>query len=107
MACRATKWKEPWHSSTGRCHGAEQASATGTGDLPHQPLDLQMQSKGLGAGTLQGLPGGKQAEVRPPLALGSHLGTSSTYSRSSGTTVQSDSLGRPLKCHPQHRTNLA
>lgn len=74
-----------------------------------------MQSKGLGAGTLQGLPGGKEAEVRPPLALGSHLGTSSTYSRSSGTTVQSDWAGlstatlstgliwpdsRPYKRHP-------
>lgn len=92
-------WLMPW--------GCEQTLATGIGDFLHKALELQMQSKGLGAGTLQGLPGGMEAEVRPPLALGSHLGTSSSYSRSSGTTAQGDSLGRPLNCHPQHRTNLA
>lgn len=46
--------------------GCEQTLATGIGDFLHEPLDLQRQSKGLGAGTLQGLPGGKEAEVRPP-----------------------------------------
>ena len=51
-------WLMPW--------GCEQTLATGIGDFLHEPLDLQMQSKGLGAGTLQGLPGGKEAEVRPP-----------------------------------------
>ena len=39
--------------------GCEQTLATGIGDFLHEPLDLQRQSKGLGAGTLQGLPWGE------------------------------------------------
>lgn len=72
-------WLMPW--------GCEQTLATGIGDFLHEPLDLQRQSKGLGAGTLQGLPWGEGGRGETSLALGSHLGTSSTYSRSSGTTV--------------------
>ena len=101
-------WLMPW--------GCEQTLATGIGDFLHEPLELQMQSKGLGAGTLQGLPAGMEAEVRPPLALGSHLGTSSSYSRSqeqlhmgtpwAGLSTATSSTGliwpdpRPYKRHP-------
>ena len=80
-ALRRSSWvRMPW--------GSESIPATGIRDLPQEPLDLQMQSRGSasrawGKGPCGGCLGGKEAKVRqqrPLLASGSHLGTSSSYS---------------------------